>query len=351
MRWIAGALVAAAVSGTALGQAGRGPTPGSPAATSPGGGPATGPASDRASRPVTNLVDLRPRFERGQVIRFVMNVDSSTDQEIGTADDQPLPGEIHDNPKKKPRRPGEPAAPEDLIKNSVEFGLVMKVREVGADGTAIVDLVIDSMKAKSAQSGDELEFDSTKPAKKGDEIDKGLRVLVGTTMTMTVDRTGNITRVTGGEQLAMLGGSLTASGGGGLPGMPGSSGKGLFQSIFPVSSGPGQVQVGQEWKDESVIDSALIGEFRIANTHRLASAGGGTATVETKGTIKATSDNPAGPAFQVKDSTLSGRYQWDTQTGMLREMTQTMQLTIDGTLMGQAMKSTSSSTMRVRRVR
>lgn len=237
------------------------------------------------------------------------------------------------------------------LKSRTELGLVLRVTDVSADRIASVDLVIDSLKAKTSVAGQDVEFDSASPANKDDPVDRIMRGIVGTTMTLTVDPSGNITSIKGGEALAGLGGSLTLSptsaAGGSLPGLPG--GKQLFQSIFTVRSGSGEVRIGESWTNEDVIDSGLLGQFRLTNVCTLASVSGSSATITTRGTIKAVSDNPAGSSFQLRDSAFNGRYIWDTSAGMIREMNQTMSIAIDGSVAGQTIAPRTTTTMTLRR--
>lgn len=359
---LAAALVFAFASGTVMGQAGDGPRGARPGAT-PDGGSRGGAAAGAQVR----SVDLRPRFEQGQVIRFRLTVDSVTDQNLGEAFGTGMgagEGADRQTPSGGSRAGSKGSAKGDgAIRSSVELGLTLTVRQASAETGAVVDLTIASVKARSDLMGERTEYDSTTPAttaKPGsggqpgpgpdasDVLARTMRSLVGTTMTMTFDRAGNITSITGGDTLAALGGSITAGGGGAaVPGLPG--GKRMFESIFSPG-GRATASVGDQWTTQSVIDSGLLGEFRITNRHRLASYSGTRATIATQGQIKSVTEN-AGSTFRLGDSSMTGSAVWDTREGMLHEMSQTMTVRIDGTLMGEPLQTTSESKMRVVRVR
>src|SRR5438105_4984997 len=136
-----------------------------------------------------NRVDLRPRFQAGQTVKYTMSVtNSSSPQTLG------------------PPRTGAHPEPANQTSSRIEMGLSLKVRSVTPEHEAVVDLAFDTLKVSSHTRDQTVEFDSTKPAKGEDDVVALLmQPLVGSTLTLHVDKTGNITGVTGEESFTALG--------------------------------------------------------------------------------------------------------------------------------------------------
>src|SRR5262249_28987918 len=132
--------------------------------------------------------------------------------------------------------------------SKVELGLKIKPVEVSAENGATVELSIETVKAQIKSQDTTIDFDSTKPAKGDDVASMLFQSIAGSKMTMKVDREGNITSVTGGEQLAALG--QLAGGGGGKSGD-------LFSSIFSVGKASGKAAIGESWENDDRIESPL----------------------------------------------------------------------------------------------
>lgn len=308
-------------------------------------------------------IDLRPKFERGQQIKFKLEVSNTSQQpavDIDVLDDpdsKPPPGKTTSRPGSpaRPAKPATPAAPgktsQDKLetnKSKMEFGLLMMVKEVDSQGTATVDMTFTTIKAWLDGPLGKEEFDSTKPRpkKKPDDIDvigTVMGPLVGSTFTMKVDRSGNISSVTGGDGFAMLGQVTPGSGGAGsLPQ--------VFGPIFTSRKGDGFATVGQSWENADALDSGLMGKFKMTTRHTLSSASGGLAKLDMRGRIEAGSQAPGSSTFQLKDSTYSGKYEWDYNAGMLRKMDTTMVIKVEHSLQGQPVEVTNESVTKLTRV-
>lgn len=265
-----------------------------------------------------SLVDLRPKFELGQTIKFRMELNQRSRTLVPALDDKPT----------------ESTSTQDL-------GLVFKVKQSGPEGS-VVELSFSHVKmTKETEEGKE-SFDSTQPkAKDGkSELAPSLRALAGSTFTVHLDADGNVTNIEGGDQLM----SLDAFGGapgldpnslpGGLPnpgnlprppsiGGPGGGQNGFtaaLGSIFSVKKGTNRVRVGEEWTTRDVLDTGLLGKFTMSTTSKLKSHAGSDAKVTVRGYIEPDS-SAAGPSLvKITDSSYVGDYSWNTRAGMLRKM-------------------------------
>jgi len=298
------------------------------------------PAQDAPAGSTEGRYDLRPKFERGQSIRLKLEVTNLAEQPVI---------DVLDDPDDKPRTPARtPKGKREVetTKSRIEFGLVMKVKDVDAAGNSTVDMTFQTVKVSVDGPGMKEEFDSTKPAKpaKPGEIDvigTVLKPLVGTTMTMTVDRAGNISSVTGGEGFAMLG-QVTPGAGGSLPQVIG--------PIFTLKKGDGFARIGETWDNIDKLDSGLMGEFKMTTKHTLSSVSGKDARLDLRGKIEPGSLAPGATTFQIKDSAYSGKYTWDLARGMIKDMTTTMSMSVEHSLQGSPVQVTSETTTRLTRM-
>jgi hypothetical protein len=168
-----------------------------------------------------------------------------------------------------------------------------------------------------------------------------LRPLVGSTFTMTIDRAGNISSVTGGEGFAMLG-QVTPGAGGTLPQ--------VFGPILTQKKGDGFARVGESWENADHLNSGLMGEFKMLTRHTLQSVSGKDAKLSIRGQISPASMAPGSSTFQLKDSAYSGSYTWDTARGMIRDMATRMSITVEHSLQGQPVEVKSETTTKVTRL-
>lgn len=274
------------------------------------------PAHHASAQPA--LVDLRPRFEKGQEHRFVMELDSTTDL---TA-----------------RGAGAESGKQSMKQ---EFGLLFRVVDATPEAGATAEVVFETIKATIDSPLGKETFDSTKPAAQDGQsmLAPVLRQAVGTKLTLTFDADGNITSVTGGEGLA-----LAASLG------QGAGPKDLLGGIFTVKKGGGRARVGETWTNEDTIATSPAGGLKMVTEHTLKSAARGEAVVAFRGRVEPATEGDAGPV-KVTDAHHEGRYVWDTRDGMLRSLDSQMSVTMDVAAPGMDAATTSRTTMRVRRAR
>ena len=198
------------------------------------------PPANVPTRPGTGaLINLRPKFTKGQVIKFKMNMTSSGTQNLPSIDR------------------GQPLQP---LKQSMsqEIGLSLKVTETTPNENTKADLVYDTVKlSMTTPDGSKVEFDSTKPpAGDADPIAMMLKSLVGLSMTLTIDKDGNITSVDSSSSPLADAGMLKAFTGADVV-------KNLFGPITTTSKSNGEARVGESWTNEDQID-APWGKMRLA---------------------------------------------------------------------------------------
>lgn len=269
-------------------------------------------------------VDLRPKFEKGAEATY--NLDLSADNQFNMG-----------------------AASGDSQKQHVEqtVGLKLVVKEVDAEKGATVDLVYESIKFKSEGGMFAAEFDSAQPTDKdaGNAFAGSFRPLIGTTLTLTIDKNGNVTDVKGGEALAggvtgqMLSGYVTKGGVGGLLG-----------PIFSTRQAKGEANVGDTWTYEDIMPGSMLGEMKIVSTHTLKSVDAGLANIDMTGKIELKAAD-MGPKMEMKEGSYDGSYVWDTKGGMLKSMKTTQIATMEGDLGNGPMTVKSNATTTITRVK
>lgn len=260
------------------------------------------------------LVDLRPKFEKGQEHRFTMELDSTTDMTAGG-------GESTKQSMKQ------------------EYGLLFRVIEAAPESGATAEVVFETIKATIDSPLGKETFDSTKPADQDGQsmLAPVLRQAVGTTLTLKFDADGNITSVTGGEGLALA----ASLGGGGGP-------KDLLGGIFSVKKGSGRARVGETWTNIDTIADSPAGGLKLTTEHTLKSAARGEAVVAFRGRVEPGTQAAAGPV-KLTDAHHEGRYVWDTRDGMLKSLESELAVTMDVSAPGVDAATTSRTSMRVKR--
>ena len=269
------------------------------------------------------VINLRPKFKVGQVIRLKMDMRSSGKQTTAST-------------------PGLPAT--DASQSmSQEITLSLKVKETDPAAGTKLDLVYDSFKiSMKTPDGQDVTFD-TSSKKKDDPLADLLAPLAGLTMAVTMDKDGNITSVDsgeGGDLSSMLGGA------GGLSQFTGADVvKNLFGPVMTTRKGAGEARVGESWTNDDVID-APWGKMKLSTTQTLASHRGSLATIDLRGKFDLMPTSSTSPAPTIRDSLYTGKTLWNTETGMLDEMTMKQHLVVD-----QGQKGRSTHDMDVKVVR
>lgn len=298
-----------------------------PAASQPGQ-----PANQPATQPKAGAaVDLRPKLDKGKVFRFKMNLNSTEKQ----------------TPPKDAQDPNVQAETVNATQDQ-EIVLKMTVKDSNAETGSTLELVYESLKMKVANPmlGDEpLEFDSTKPASANDPsasaIADMLGSVVGTALTITMDKDGNVTNVTAPASAPGLGDSFTGK----------DVISGLVGQVFTVKKGEPIVHVGEKWTNDSVM-AATWGRTRVTTNNTLTSHRAGKANIVIDGKVSMEPNSPGQAiSITIKDSRLDGNAVWSTEDGMLDSMTVNQTLDIDITSPAGQTKSQSTKKTTVTRLR
>lgn len=256
-------------------------------------------------------VNLRPRFEKGQELRYTMVIESSTsDSQAG-----------------------------DPQSSSQEIGLLLRCTKADTEAGYTLDLVYESLKMKVRSPLATIEFDSTKPAKADDPADAALRTIVGLTLPVTMDKDGNISAVGSGD--GAMGALVGQFSGGDMI-------KGMFGPIMTGRKGTGEASVGESWTNDDIIDGPA-GQMKISLTHTLDSHSGGKATIPMRGRVTLSPSSGAGATGKVaiRDSTISGKTVWDTSLGQLLSLESRQRVVVDTSHEGQTSSQTQEMNVRV----
>lgn len=254
-----------------------------------------GDTDDEPGQRVTR-VDLRPRFEVGRVVRYVMTIDGTNDV-AGTQQ-----------------------------KMKQELTLSLRALETHPENGSLVGLLYERVKISIDADGEVYVYDSENPRTAGPQNPLAALAgqLAGTSMRMRIDVNGQITKVEGGANLSLPGALQQV---GALPG----SAKGLSDIFGPIrthQSSNGLVDKGDVWTHRDTLDVFPLGSFTIAMEYRLLSHRRGVATVKMDGAIEPASEGDDQPAqgrpkspLKMGPSSLGcGRYTWDTARGELISM-------------------------------
>lgn len=224
-----------------------------------------------------------------------------------------------------------------------EIGLVLRVKQAGETGSTL-ELVYESIKFVMESGDVKMEFDSASPAK-SDEMNPVapmLRPIVGTTLTLQMDKNGNITSVKGGESLA---GTPAADIAGQFTGDDVI--KNLFGPIFSAKTDDGEAAIGETWTSDDTIESPM-GNMKIKMIKTLKSVSGGVAKIDLNGSV--TLDASANGPVSIKDSSIKGNVDWDTESGMLTGMQTQQKLIVESTMGDQKVTSTQDMKMNLTKV-
>lgn len=331
------------------------------------------PETPRSPAPQGREVDLRPKFRVGRDTRYRFDLSSANRLKSTTT----------------PELDGDQTLTQSI-------GLRMHPVELTEDG-AVVELIYDSIKATLETADFRAAFDSARPAgartpqpkpsrpgrspaspsgaspnpNRSAAPDAGMddllaqimRPMVGTKLTMHVDKNGNITSVSGGDALAgggidlqgLLQGLGGAGGLGGGMGVPtGGRGAGGGPMAW-VITGPAQrstVHVGESWTNNDSLSGTPIGGFSMVTKHTCRSASGGLANFVFSGRADARSlGDPSGPlgGFSLKESSYGGTYVWDTARGELKEVSATLNTKIEQTAGNGSTQMSAETRITIRR--
>jgi hypothetical protein len=260
-------------------------------------------------------VDLRPKFEKGETVRYRLEMEADTSLSGGAL---PTGGDA---------------------KMQITYDLSLTATEVEPEKGATLALVYDRVRMKIDSDMILIDFDSTKPADPNDPMSAALAQMVGTTLTMKMDANGNITSVTGGGMLS----PLTSSAGGKSP-------QDAIGSIVSIKKGGGVVKVGESWTNEDTTADSILGGFRMITTHKVKRVSGGKAYVSVDGKMTPLSEGP-GSTVTVRKANYDGEYVWDAESGKLHSMQIDQSAEIAATVGESDVTQTSSSRVRITKLR
>jgi Family of unknown function (DUF6263) len=250
-------------------------------------------------------VDLRLKLDPAEVLKYQLQA-QSTDQ-IGA-----------------------PGAAGQQRMSKQELGFTITGVSQGADGT-VATLTYDSINilastpkgSQGFNSSDAVENDAT------NDLARTLRPLVGKALTLTIDESGKITKVEGGEGLIprtpmteMANQFITPAGTQQLIG-------GVFSMCAPSSG----LAVGGTWTCEDATDMAQMGKYARTSLFTLKSATEAEATIEFTGNLDRDISGKQNP-FALQDSTYAGGVVWDLNNGVANRLTRDMQVTLQSELGG-----------------
>jgi hypothetical protein len=308
----------------AFAQAGAGPT----STPTPSG---AGSTTTATTKPQT--IDLRPKFERGQVLKYAITIDGATEAATPGSTTSPgtkpstKPGSTAPQQPARTPAPTKPTStrPDDLdaagalpsATSHWELTLDLAVKNRAAEtGATTIEATLKVVRARIAAGDDVTEFDASKPAKPSATPGPMDSILADLgkpqSMTLTVDADGNITSAAG----------AAPSPAPAAPGLPDANS--LFRSIFTTARAPANASVGQSWTVQDTIDSGVLGHFKIMSSNRLVSHASNRAKITTEGKITPVSETGAQSPIEIQNSSYAGTTMWNTGSGSLESLDQTM---------------------------
>jgi hypothetical protein len=266
-------------------------------------------------------VDLRPKWQTGQTHRFRMELSSS--HAVNLSGDK---------------------EPEEMrsIKEDIRFSLHVVDGQAESDST--VEMVFDEIKVSMDSGPGKDTFDSTQkkspgrrpkardsgaggPGNGGEEagvLADAFKPLIGSKLILVVDTAGNITSVSGGQNLipSELTANLTQK----------DQMSRLFGPLFSPRKGDGLAAVGETWENEDVIESPLIGRLRMKTRHKvLSTKADREAIVGIDGTIATDSEGDESP-YTIREGEYKGSYAWGLAEGMLRRLETSQKYAVEADL-------------------
>ncbi|WP_437193117.1 hypothetical protein [Planctomicrobium sp. SH527] len=172
--------------------------------------------SAQETAPAADAIKLRYQFQVGQVVRYSVTMNDDYKIQVGATVDEPY---SHQNSTKSYR-----------------------VKSVNPDGSAVLELTIESAQLEIFQNGEKMAFDSTKPAVgERQAVFLALDALVGKPhLQVTINPVGAVS-----DYKAMVAH-------GQVPSDPTTA---AFDVLFPLPENA--MKVGESWKDDFIVNIAL----------------------------------------------------------------------------------------------
>jgi hypothetical protein len=271
-------------------------------------------------KPGTEKYDLRPKFKVGQETRLQMDMDVNGKQATPSAGES------------------------SLMQQKVGALLHLKCKDTNPETGSTLEMQFETLKIKATTPLGNIDFDSTKTSDPEDITGEAIRSIMMTQLTVKMDPSGNITSVDGGGGGA---GSMGMMGG---PDMIKDLLKNAFGPITTSQKGSGRYAIGESWKNEDIINGGL-GTMRSTTTNTLKGVSSGIAHVDVKGAVTL-DPSSAAQGISIRDSSIKGDFNWDTEAGMLDSMNMTQRYSIEQKQGGgQPVRTSQDVTMKVSRVR
>lgn len=296
-------------------------------------------------------IDLRPKFEQGQVVRYTLEQNSTSKT-------------IADRDKSK----------NTATQMDQTIWISMRTMQVDESGVATIEVTYERVKLSIDSDEFKGSYDTAQPAppppsssspatpttpsrpatpprQNPDERENAemlalvVRPMLESKLTLRIDAAGNIISATGGAEMS----PMSTAGLDGLKGLGSKSGAGLLGPIFTVKKSSGRARIGESWTNEDTLDASTLGSMKMRTTHTLRSASGGAAGIDVVGLIEKSTENVYSPV-QIKDSTFAGRYRWDTTKGQLESMDINQSVGIDMSVEGLKLSSSQKARTRLTRL-
>lgn len=260
-------------------------------------------------------IDLRPKFEKGQEIRYEMRTESTSTYSAGAQGGLELDG-----------------------KSGIQqqLDLVLKVIESDPETGSKLELVVERVAARIDNDGQITSFDSAKPARGTPSDDTegpigAFKSMVGSSVLIEIDPNGTITSLSAPTSLpgansfsaltnAGIGNLMSIQGGIGLP----------FGELVSMGHPTGLVKPREEWTNRDRLGGLGM---TMVTTHRMRSASGNSARVEFSGKIERPTEATGGPADAMEKGIqgfeFEGDYDWDVGKGQLNKMNARSEFRLD----------------------
>lgn len=288
-------------------------------------------------------IDLRPKFEKGQEIRYEMRTDSIDESAFSAGLMEALDDAGARRDVSRPTR----------TRTLQRMGLLLRVVDVEPEVGATVEMVVESVAVTLESNDVSTTYDSKKPpkeprnsAREPSEEEMEIRairtavdLMVGSKATFKIDSTGKITSLSLPSSLDQT--ALPAVLGSARPSDTSAQASNVgvpFNQIISHGHPTGIVRLREDWTNSDMISSIGVA---LRTHHKLRSATSKAASVDIVGVLTPQSENA-----KVLDADYEGSYTWDTEQGQLIKMDLKANVRIDFSLM----TFTRTMTTGVRRV-
>lgn len=272
-------------------------------------------------------IDLRPRFEKGQEIRYEMRT-NATDESGFT----PRLLEALDSAE-RPSRPSRTHTQQTMR-------LLLRVLESDPESGSTLEMIIESVSVTIESSDGRVAYDSAAPPKRPPPttrepteeemqvraLQAAVDLMVGSKVTIRMDPTGTVTALNIPASLDQTAVPAVLSGtpAGSAPSHASTVGVPLDQ-IVSHGHPTGLVKRGEEWTNKDIISGLGVS---LRTHHKLRSSTAKSASVDIAGVL-----TPESERAQILQADYEGAYTWDTERGQLLKMDLRANVQIDTGIM------------------